>query len=235
MQVTNSFAKVIAIDGPSGSGKSTVAKELARALNVIYIDTGAMYRALAYVADRDGIEFVDGPELENYLRKLDVKYSLAPDNLIEVNGENLTKKIREHHVSKLASHISQQTVVRDYLLNLQRKLAMEKVCVMEGRDIGTVVFPDAFCKFFITASVEIRAERRVQQLRESGDELVTLEQVIHDVKKRDHTDMNRPVAPLKKAEDAMLIETDEKDLADTVSGLKRIVLDRAKSLDLAIF
>jgi len=223
-------SKVIAIDGPSGSGKSTVAKELARALGVLYIDTGAMFRALAYIADEKKIELVEGPPLNEFLNSLQMDYGISSTVLIKINGQDLTEKIREHHVSKLASTISQLPSVRKYLLDYQRSLAQNKICVMEGRDIGTVVFPDSFCKFFITASVDIRADRRLKQLRENGDDKVSLEQIKEDVRKRDETDMNRTFAPLKKADDALLLDTSDLKMDAVIGILANEVKFRAAHL-----
>ncbi len=224
------FAKVIAIDGPSGSGKSTIAKELARALNVLYIDTGAMFRALAYIANSEKIELTEGAALNNFLSSIKLEYGISDSILIRINNLDLSDKIREHHVSKLASIISQLPSVRKYLLDFQRSLALDKVCVMEGRDIGTVVFPDSFSKFFITASVDIRAERRLKQLRENGDDKITLNQIAEDVRKRDETDMNRAFAPLKKAEDAMLLDTSALAMKDIINILSSEVKFRAAHL-----
>ena len=224
---SSEFSQVIAIDGPSGSGKSTVAKELARALDVLYIDTGAMFRALGFFADQQKIELVEGAGLTHFLNSIKVDYGVTPTVLIRINGLDLTDKIREHHVSKLASIISQLPSVRKYLLDFQRALALDKICVMEGRDIGTVVFPNSFCKFFITASVDIRAIRRLKQLQEGGDHSITLEQIKDDVRKRDETDMNRVVAPLKKADDATLLDTTELNLIDTINILSNEVKFRA--------
>lgn len=203
----NQTSQVVAIDGPSGSGKSTVARALARELGLLYIDTGAMFRALATYADSRGVEFNEGPELTRFLSEIEMEYGVSDDVLITIDGHDLTRAIREHRVSKLASIISQLPSVRTFLLKFQRELAGERLCVMEGRDIGTVVFPNAFIKFFVTASVETRAMRRLDQLRAGGDQDVKLEQVIKDVIKRDETDTNRQVAPLKQAADAELVDT----------------------------
>lgn len=227
---TAEYSQVIAIDGPSGSGKSTIARDLASALNVLYIDTGAMFRAIAYVADEQKIHLAEGEDLQRFLNSLKIEYGVSPQILIRINGEDLSEKIREHHVSKLASIISQLPSVRKFLLEFQRALALDKICVMEGRDIGTVVFPDSFCKFFITASVDIRAERRLKQLQESGDQTLSLEQIKDDVRKRDETDMNRQVAPLKKADDAMLLDTTELSLKDIINILSNEVKFRAAHL-----
>lgn len=230
LKTNETFAKVIAIDGPSGSGKSTVAKELARALGVLYIDTGAMFRALAYIANEQKIDLQEGSALTEFLHSLKMEYGVSGTVLIRINDQDLTDKIREHHVSKLASTISQLPSVRKYLLDYQRSLAKDKVCVMEGRDIGTVVFPDSFCKFFITASVDIRADRRLKQLRENGDEQVTLDQIKEDVRKRDETDMNRTFAPLKKADDAMLLDTSDLKMDAVINILANEVKFRAAHL-----
>jgi cytidylate kinase len=224
------FAKVIAIDGPSGSGKSTIAKELARVLGVLYIDTGAMFRALAYQACEEKINLIEGEALVQFLHSLKIDYGVSDSILIRINGLDLSEKIREHHVSGLASVISQLPSVRKYLLDFQRSLANDKICVMEGRDIGTVVFPDSFCKFFITASVDVRAERRLKQLRENGDSKITLAQITEDVRLRDETDMNRSVAPLKKADDAILLDTSALSMNDIIHILSNEVKFRAAHL-----
>ncbi|WP_127717674.1 (d)CMP kinase [Halobacteriovorax sp. HLS] len=225
-----SLSKVIAIDGPSGSGKSTIAKELAQSLGVLYIDTGAMFRSLAYMCEQRSIAMTSGPSMENFLKTIKLEYGKSSECLICVDGENLTTKIREHSVSKLASIISQIPEVRSYLLNFQRELASKVVCVMEGRDIGTVVFPDAFCKFFVTASVEVRSQRRLDQLIEGGDNEMSLDQVMADVKKRDASDMNREVAPLKKASDAILVDTSEMNQAEVLKELEGGIRSKAKEI-----
>ena len=228
------FSRVIAIDGPSGSGKSTIAKELARNLGILYIDTGAMFRALAYIINENNIDTNSPHDVSQFLKNINLEYGISDKILIRIDGQDLTDKIREHHVSKLASTISQLPEIRTYLLNFQRNLAQNKVCVMEGRDIGTVVFPQSFSKFFITASVDIRAERRLKQFRENGDHHITLDQIANDVRKRDETDMNRDVAPLKKAEDAMLLDTSKLSMNDIINILANEVKFRAAHLDLNV-
>ena len=159
---------------------------------------------------------------------------LFSTKLISINGVDLTDKIREHNVSKLASIISQLPSVRKYLLDFQRNLAQDKICVMEGRDIGTVVFPNSFCKFFITASVEIRAQRRLKQLQDSGDQKISLQQIADDVRKRDETDMNRVISPLIKADDAMLLDTTNLGLSDIINILSNEVKFRAAPMGFAL-
>jgi cytidylate kinase len=232
--VLTDYEKVIAIEGPSGSGKSSIAKALAQDLKVLYIDTGAMFRALACAVHDAHIPFVEGQELTNFLAKLKLEYHITDALVIKVNNQNLSEKIREHHVSHLASLISQLPSVRAFLLSFQRQLAKDQVCVMEGRDIGTIVFPKSFSKFFITASAEIRAKRRLEQLKQSGDDSLSLQTVIDDVKKRDELDMNRAVAPLKKAEDAIGLDTTELSLKDVVNILASEVKFRAAHLNFQI-
>lgn len=225
---------VIAIDGPSGSGKSTIAKSLAERLGTLYIDTGAMFRALAYSADQSGVNIKEESSVNEFLNKTKLEYQTSDGALIKVDGIDLSEKIREHHVSKLASMISGIPSVRSYLLDFQRTLAKDHTCVMEGRDIGTVVFPNAFIKFFVTASIEVRAKRRLDQLNENGENSVELEQVIKDVKKRDEKDTSREVAPLKMADDATLVDTSNMDIEDVLSKLANDVNERASKLNIVL-
>lgn len=225
---------VIAIDGPSGSGKSTIAKTLAERLGTLYIDTGAMFRALAYSADQSGVNIKEESSVNEFLNKIKLEYQTSDGALIKVDGIDLSEKIREHHVSKLASMISGIPSVRSYLLDFQRTLAKDHTCVMEGRDIGTVVFPNAFIKFFVTASIEVRAKRRLDQLNENGENSVELEQVIKDVKKRDEKDTSREVAPLKMADDATLVDTSNMDIEDVLAKLANDVNERASKLNIVL-
>ncbi len=218
--------KVIAIDGPSGSGKSTMAKRLAETLGVLYIDTGAMYRALAFSAHQNHIPYQEGRELKNFFETIQIDYGVSNEKLIVINGEDLTEKIREHQVSALASEFSQIPYVREFLLGFQRKLGQKEVCVMEGRDIGTVVFPEAFCKIFVTASPEVRAKRRFDQLKEKGaaDTDLTLDKVLADVVERDRLDTSRAVSPLKVADGATVLDTSDLDEAQVL----KILVEEAK-------
>ncbi|MGB0452976.1 MAG: (d)CMP kinase [Bacteriovoracaceae bacterium] len=228
------LALVIAIDGPSGSGKSTLAKMLAEHLQVTYIDTGAMFRAVATAAHDNGLEINDSTEFQNFVQELNIEYWGKPERLISINGIDLTHKIREHHVSALASKVSQIPCVREKLLKFQRSFASSNVCVMEGRDIGTIVFPNAFIKFFVTASVEIRARRRHEQLEANGETGLTLEQIKEDVQRRDETDRKRDVAPLKEAEDAIHFDSTEHSLEDSIKAMVEQVKERAGSLGIEL-
>lgn len=229
-----SHSQVIAIDGPSGSGKSTMARLLAEKLGVLFIDTGSMYRALAYASNSRGLKFEEGPELNNFLSNLNLEYGISKDVLIKVDGKDLTQKIREHETSRLASQISKLTSVRVFLVNFQRELAKSSVCVMEGRDIGTVVFPDSFCKIFVTASVEVRSMRRLNQLKENNEDNHTLEEVMKDVEKRDYEDMNREVAPLKPAEDSIILDTSEMNSDEVLNKLIELCKNNANKVGIPL-
>ncbi len=233
--MASTFSKVIAIDGPSGSGKSTMAKTLASQLKILFIDTGAMFRALGYFADLKGVEFKESDELSEFLNNLHMEYSDNAEELIKINGENLTSHIREHRVSTLASLISQLPSVRTFLLNFQRDLGANTICVMEGRDIGTVVFPDSFCKIFITASPEVRAKRRYDQIKALDPQSnETYEQVLEDVVERDRKDTQREVAPLKVADGATLVDTSEMSEAEVLTRLIEIARQRASDYNLTL-
>lgn len=221
------YSSVIAIDGPSGSGKSTIARMVAKKLNLLYIDTGAMFRSLAYILKSRGFE-IDEPSMSQVdaikkeLASLDFKYGQSEEELVVIDGENLTQTIREHEVSKLASQVSKIQVVRDYLKEAQRTIAGKNHCVMEGRDIGTVIFPNSYCKIFLTASAQVRAQRRFEQLREKGDNQTTFETVLEDLKKRDDSDINRPTAPLKQADDAVGLDTSDMDINQVIDEIVKI-------------
>lgn len=216
--------QVIALDGPSGSGKSTVAKMVAAQLNLIYIDTGAMFRAVAYALQHTGIDFTQAhltdPEntiIQNFFH--DHRFQFAPQTgvLIQLDNLNLTDVIREHHVSKLASQISKHKVIRDFLANWQRTIVEDRPAILDGRDIGTVIFPNAVLKVFLTASAKERAQRRFEELKERGQSEYDLASILKDIEERDHEDMTREIAPLKKANDGVELDSTGKTIPEIVA------------------
>jgi len=222
------FETVVAIDGPSGSGKSSMAKELAKEMGLLYVDTGSMFRALAFMAKEKGLSLSSESITNDFLNSLEIEYGVSEKELIRVNGKNLTGLIREHEISTLASKISQYSNVRSFLMNFQRNLVKKKTCVMEGRDIGTVVFPKAFCKIYLTASDETRALRRLKQLQEKGETRLELSDILRDVRKRDEDDSKRSLAPLKQADDALCLDTTSMNSEEVLITLKNIVIEKAK-------
>lgn len=206
--------KTIAIDGPSGAGKSAIASALAKRLGYEYIDTGALYRTIAYIAVREGGDL----STEKLLKRVDAQSIDYKDGAVQLNGEALGDVIRTEAISQKTSQLSKEPAVRDYLLSLQRRLAEDGGVVMEGRDIGTVVLPSADVKFFLTASEEERARRRYEQRLASG-EAVDMETIKADIHARDERDKNRAVAPLKQAADAILVDStamSEEEVLDTM-------------------
>lgn len=198
----------IAIDGPAGAGKSTIAKIISKSLGIIYLDTGAMYRSVALKAIREGINTKDEEKLSNLVEKTDIKVTYSGDEQrIILDGEDVTKKIRTKEVSIGASDVSAVPAVRIKMVELQREIADKNSVVMDGRDIGTYVLPNADYKFFLTASVEERARRRFKEQIEKGVKDITLEEVKKDIEYRDKNDSSRDFAPLRKAEDAIEIDT----------------------------
>ena len=209
----------IAIDGPAGAGKSTIAKLVAKELGFIYVDTGAMYRGLAVHFLKKGIVPGEVEKIEAACE--DAKVELGYENGVQqvyLNGENITSQLREEAVGNMASVSSAVPAVRAKLLDLQRNLAKEKDVVMDGRDIGTNVLPNADVKVYLTASVECRAMRRFKELEEKG-EACDFEQIRQDIQERDERDMTREIAPLKQAEDATLIDSSELGIDDVVKAI----------------
>ena len=205
----------IAVDGPSGAGKSTIAKAIAEKLKIDYIDTGAMYRAVGYKMLRENIAMDDLCALEAMLADTEIDFS---GGNIYLDGENINGKIRTEEISKQASDCSALGIVRAKLTEQQQKMGEKKSVVMDGRDIGTVVFPDAEYKFYITASAEVRAERRYRELIEKGQE-ASLEKVLADIKQRDHNDSTREINPLRKAEDAVEVDTTEMTIEEVINRI----------------
>lgn len=217
----------IAIDGPSGAGKSTLAKALARELGYLYVDTGAIYRTVGLQALRQGIDPAAAEEVLALLPSLTITTGYAEDGLqhMYLCGEDVTQAIREHRVSDAASKVSAIPGVRDYLLEMQRRFARENSVVMDGRDIGTVVLPGAQVKVFLTASPEIRARRRFDELESRGQSAV-YEEILQDVIDRDYRDSHRSVAPLKPAPDADTVDTTQLDLDQSLERLLSLVKER---------
>ena len=224
----------IAIDGPAGAGKSTIAKAVAKDLGIIYLDTGAMYRATAYLAIQNGIDVKDEEKVSEMLKdlKMDVKYDENGVQHIFVNGIDATPHLREHYMSKAASDISALPCVRYKMVDLQRDFASKNDVVLDGRDIGTFVLPNANCKFYLTASAEERAKRRLKDLQEKGEN-VDYDTLLKDIIQRDYNDSHREVAPLKQAEDADFVDTTQMSVEDVVSHVKEVVHIKTKKENLA--
>lgn len=214
---------IIAIDGPSGAGKSTLAKELAKRLNYLQLDTGAMYRALAWLARESDLDLADEAAVQAFCAAADIELQpLNGSSRVFANGREVTGEIRTPEISMLTSRMSALRPVRETMTQLQRRMGAKGGVVLEGRDIGTVVFPDAELKFFLTASAEERGRRRFLELQAKG-EPATLEATIQDVKQRDAQDASRELAPLKQAEDALPIDSTGLTIDEVVSLMERAV------------
>lgn len=217
---------IIAIDGPAGAGKSTIARGVARELGLQLIDTGAIYRAVAFEALEHGVSLQDGAACAEIARGLDFAFELHGErNRIWCNGEELGAEIRAPRISLGASHVSALPEVREALLELQRKLGRQRSSVLEGRDIGTVVFPDADLKIFLTASPEERARRRVEQLAERGEH-VDYEETLAEIRERDERDETRAHAPLRQAEDALAIDSTRQSIDEVIARVAALARER---------
>ncbi len=217
----------IAIDGPAGAGKSTIAKRLAKELGYYYVDTGAIYRTVAYFMDLLGIAPKDVDGVSRYIDELtiEIEYDEAGQQHMIMNGMDVTDDIRTPDISQKASLISAHAVVRDMLLDMQRDVAKKHNVIMDGRDIGTVVLPRANVKVFLTASAEVRAQRRHLELQEKGSK-DSFNKVLAEIKQRDHQDSTREIAPLKQAKDAILVDTSALDLEGVVAAIRKIVAEK---------
>lgn len=222
----------IAIDGPAGAGKSTIAKAVAKDLGIIYLDTGAMYRATAYLAIQKGIDVKDEEKVAQMLKDLtmDIKYDESGAQRIIVNGIDATPFLREHYMSKAASDISALPCVRYKMVELQRDFASKNDVVLDGRDIGTFVLPNANCKFYLTATPQERAQRRMKDLQSKGEN-VDFDQLLQDIIQRDYNDSHREVAPLKQADDADFVDTTQMSIEDVVAHVKEVVYIKTKKAD----
>lgn len=218
----------IAIDGPAGAGKSTIAKAVAKRLGIIYLDTGAMYRSVAYYVLKHGVSVSDEKSVQGILGglEMDIRYEDGAQQ-IYVCGENVTPYLREPHMSKAASDVSALPAVRYKMVELQREFAASHDVVLDGRDIGTFVLPEANCKFYMTASPEERAERRYKELAEKGS-ACTFKEVLDDINKRDYNDSHRAVAPLRQADDAVYIDTTDMTPEEVTELVVRTVSEKRK-------
>ena len=214
----------VAIDGPAGAGKSTIARALARELGYYYVDTGAIYRTVAYFFDLWGVSPKDIDGISRYIDELNVGIEYAEDGTqhMIMNGMDVTGDIRTQDISQKASLISAHAIVRDMLLDMQRDVAKHHNVIMDGRDIGTVVLPKANVKIFLTASAEVRAKRRTEELTAKGQK-ANYNQILKEIQQRDYQDTHREVAPLKLARDSIKVDTSEMDIEQVIAEIKTIV------------
>ena len=217
----------IAIDGPAGAGKSTLARALARELGYLYVDTGAIYRTVALRAREAGADPSDPEQVAPLLEDLDLRMDYGGDGVqrMYLSGRDVTEAIRENEISALASQVAALPAVREFLLEFQREQAREHDVVMDGRDIGTVVLPQAGVKIFLTAAPEARARRRTAELLQRGQD-ADFDEILREIRQRDEQDENRPVAPLRQAEDAALLDTTNLDLKGSLEALLTLVRER---------
>ena len=209
----------IAIDGPAGAGKSTIAKAVAKRMNLIYVDTGMMYRAIALFVLRQKIDLQDREKIGEACKTADVTIRYEDDmQVVFLNGENVSARLRTEEVGTAASVISPIPEVRRKLVELQRRLATESDCIMDGRDIGTCVLPDAQTKIYLTASSEVRAKRRYNELTARG-ETCDLKKIREDIEERDYRDMHRETSPLKQAEDAVPVDTSDMTIEEVIEKI----------------
>jgi len=221
---------IIAVDGPSGAGKSTVAKALAKRLGYVYIDTGAMYRAVALNAKEKAISIEDERALGRLASALNIIFIMVgKETRVFCNEEDMTEAIRSPEISLLASEISKRKGVRKVLVRMQRRMGREGGVVLEGRDIGTVVFPNADVKFYLDAETEERARRRFNELKGKGIR-GNFKKTLREVMQRDHSDMHRTHSPLKKAADAMLIDSTQRSVEEVVKEMARIVMAKGREI-----
>ena len=209
----------IAVDGPAGAGKSTIAKAVAKRMKLIYVDTGAMYRAMALFMLREKVNLQDTEQIIQKCREADITIRYEDDaQVVLLNGENVNAFLRTEEVGNTASAISPIPEVRKKLVELQHKLAAESDCIMDGRDIGTCVLPNAQVKIYLTASSEVRAKRRFDELTAKGENC-DLKKIQADIEERDYRDMHRTVSPLKKAEDAILVDTSDMTIEEVIEKI----------------
>lgn len=217
----------VAIDGPAGAGKSTLARRCAEAFHFLYVDTGAIYRVVGLAAGRTGTDRRNAVEMLNLLSEIniDVRYRQDGEQRMLLNGEDVSESIRTSEVSIYASDVSALPEVRSFLMDMQRKFARTYDVIMDGRDIGTVVLPNADLKIFLTASAEVRADRRFRELQEKGVK-TDYDAVLKDIRYRDDQDSNRAAAPLRRAADAVLVDTTELTFEESFAVISQLILER---------
>ena len=217
------MAYSVAIDGPAGAGKSTIAKLISKEMGYIYVDTGAMYRAMAVYFTKNNIDPDDENAINAAVGNVDIsiEYQNGEQQVI-LNGENVTGLLRTEETGNMASRTSKYKEVRSKLVELQRQLAKTSDVVMDGRDIGTTVLPDAFVKIYLTASSDARAKRRYDELKEKGENC-SFDAIKEDIEKRDYEDMHRAISPLKQADDAVLVDTSDMNIEQVVAALSKII------------
>ena len=217
----------IAIDGPAGAGKSTIAKRLAKELGFVYVDTGAIYRTVAYFLDLLGVSPKDVDGVERYIDELTIGIEYDADGVqhMIMNGMDVSGEIRTQDISQKASLVSAHAVVREVLLDMQRDVAKKHNVIMDGRDIATVVLPDADVKIFLTADPEVRAKRRYEELIAKGQKAV-LPIILKEIQQRDYQDPHRPIAPLKMAKDSVKVDTSALDIDGVVTAIRGIVKEK---------
>ena len=221
----------IAVDGPAGAGKSSLSKKLAEVYSLVYLDTGAIYRTVGLACYRRGVDRKDETAVSAVLPELDIRiqYNEEGQQRMILNGEDVSEAIRMPEISLCASEVSALPACRAYLLDMQRRFAREYNVILDGRDIGTVVLPNADLKIYLTASSEARAKRRFLELQQKGVE-ANFEEVLRDIILRDEQDMNRAIAPLRQAEDAVLVDTSELNLQESLEALCALVDERLPAL-----
>ena len=214
----------IAIDGPGGAGKSSLAKAVAKKLSILHVDTGAIYRTIGYAAFARGLNAKDESQIAPLLKtiRIDMAFDEAGRQKMLLDGKDVSREIRLPEISMYASNVSALPCVRAYLLEMQRDIARKRSVIMDGRDIGTVVLPDADLKIYLTASAEERARRRYKELMEKGEK-VEYEKVLAEMKERDYNDSNRVIAPLKAAPDAITVDTTELTLEESIEKIKNVI------------
>lgn len=223
------MAYSVAIDGPAGAGKSTIAKLISREMGYIYVDTGAMYRAMAVYFSKNKVNPEDESAINEAVKNVNIKieYQNGEQHVI-LNGENVTGLLRTEETGNMASKTSKYKEVRSKLVELQRELAKTTDVVMDGRDIGTTVLPDAFVKIYLTASSDARAKRRYDELVAKGEQC-DLSAIKEDIEKRDYQDMHREISPLKQAEDAVLLDTSDMNIEQVVAAMRDIIDNAVKN------